>query len=254
MSKAEWREGLSCEERDRAIESILDVALPACETSRGRMRENLAALSLRALFFGIEDCVILAVIIALAGAVSMAFMTEPEHSALAVFMLAPLFFATLQGLVAWKDRESGTIAWRAVCRMTVLELHAVRMLVFGAMAILFTVPLAAAAWIASAYMVSFWWMLSLAAASLAIFGAFSLLLFRLSAAGRARGAAPGLVAVLVPIIAWMLLGMLLAVLPASAAVLLAVPAVVYFAVAVVATVLFVHLVTEICTMSSAEYA
>ncbi len=51
MSKAEWREGLSCEERDRAIESILDVALPACETSRGRMRENLAALSLRALFF-----------------------------------------------------------------------------------------------------------------------------------------------------------------------------------------------------------
>ena len=156
MSKAEWREGLSCEERDRAIESILDVALPACETSRGRMRENLAALSLRALFFGIEDCAILAVIIALAGAVPMAFMTEPEHSALAVFMLAPLFFATLQGLVAWKDRESGTIAWRAVCRMTVLELHAVRMLVFGAMAILFTVPLAAAAWIASAYMVSFW--------------------------------------------------------------------------------------------------
>ena len=25
MNKAEWREGLSCEERDRAIESILDV-------------------------------------------------------------------------------------------------------------------------------------------------------------------------------------------------------------------------------------
>lgn len=254
MSKAEWREGLSCEERDRAIESILDVALPACETSRGRMRENLAALSLRALFFGIEDCAIPAVIVALAGAVPMAFMTEHEHSALAVFMLAPLFFATLQGLVAWKDRESGTIAWRAVCRMTVLELHAVRMLVFGAMAILFTVPLAAAAWIASAYMVSFWWMLSLAAASLAIFGALSLLLFRLIAAGRAHRAAPGLVAVLVPIIAWMFLGMLLAVLPASAAVLLAVPAAVYFAVAVVATVLFVHLVTEICTMSSAEYA
>ena len=187
MNKAEWREGLSCEERDRAIESILDVALPACETSRGRMRENLAALSLRALFFGIEDCAILAVIIALAGAVPMAFMTEPEHSALAVFMLAPLFFATLQGLVAWKDRESGTIAWRAVCRMTVLELHAVRMLVFGAMAILFTVPLAAAAWIASAYMVSFWWMLSLAAASLAIFGAFSFCFFGLARQGERAG-------------------------------------------------------------------
>ena len=254
MSKAEWREGLSSEERDRAIESILDEALPSCEASYGRMRGNFAALSLRALFFGIEDCAILAGIITLAGAAPLTFIAEPGDAALAVFMLAPLFFAALQGLVAWKDRESGTIAWRAACRMTVLEFHAARMLAFGAMAILLTVPLAAAAWVASARMVSFWWMLSLAAASLAIFGAFSLLLFRLSAAGRARGAAPGLVAVLVPIIAWMLLGMLLAVLPASAAVLLAVPAVVYFAVAVVATVLFVHLVTEICTMSSAEYA
>lgn len=254
MSKAEWREGLSSEERDRAIESILDEALPSCEASYGRMRGNFAALSLRALFFGIEDCAILAGIITLAGAAPLAFIAEPGDAVLAVFMLAPLFFAALQGLVAWKDRESGTIAWRAACRMTVFEFHAARMLAFGAMAILLTVPLAAAAWVASERMVSFWWMLSLAAASLAIFGAFSLLLFRLSAAGRARGAAPGLVAVLVPIIAWMLLGMLLAVLPASAAVLLAVPAVVYFAVAVVATVLFVHLVTEICTMSSAEYA
>lgn len=254
MSKMEWREGPSCEERERAIESILEVALPAYETSHGRMRRNLAALSLRALFFGIEDCAILAAIIALAGALPMAFMAEPEDSALAVFMLSPLFFATLQGLVAWKDRESGTITWRAACRMTPFELHAARMLVFGAMAILFTVPLAAAAWIASARMASFWWMLSLAAASLSIFGVFSLLLFRFSATGRAHGAAPGLIAVLVPIVAWMLLGMLLAVLPASAAVLLAVPAAVYFAVAAVATVLFVHLVTEICTMSSAEYA
>mgnify|MGYP000829852113 FL=1 len=65
MSKAEWREGLSSEERDRAIESILDEALPSCEASYGRMRGNFAALSLRALFFGIEDCAILAGIITL---------------------------------------------------------------------------------------------------------------------------------------------------------------------------------------------
>lgn len=254
MSKAEWREGPSCEERDRAIESILDVALPSCETSRGRMRKNLVALPLRALFFGIEDCAILAAIIALAGVLPMALMAELEDLALAVFMLSPLFFATLQGLVAWKDRESGTIAWRAACRMTPLEFHAARMLVFGAMAILFTVPLAAAAWIASARMASYWWMLSLAAASLSIFGVFSLLLFRLGATGRARGAASGLVAALAPIVFWMLLGMLLTVFPASAALLLAVPAVVYFAVAAAAAVLFVHLVTEICTMAFAEYA
>ena len=110
MSKAEWREGLSCEERDRAIESILDVALPACETSRGRMRENLAALSLRALFFGIEDCAILAVIIALAGAVPMAFMTEPEHSALAVFMppcSSRRFRALLHGRIEKAEQSPG---------------------------------------------------------------------------------------------------------------------------------------------------
>ena len=72
MSKADWREGLSGEERDRAIESILDDALPACEAPRARMRGNFAALSLRALFFGIEDCAILAGIITLAGAAPLA--------------------------------------------------------------------------------------------------------------------------------------------------------------------------------------
>lgn len=254
MSKAEWREGLSSGEHDRAIESILGEALPACETARGRMRGNLTALSLRALFFGIEDCAILAGIITLAGAAPLAFMAEPEDAALAVFMLAPLFFAALQGLVAWKDCESGTIAWRAACRITVLEFHAARMLAFGAMAILLIVPLAAAAWIASARMVSFWWMLSLAAASLATFGAFSLLIFRLSVAGRMRGAAQGVVVPLAPIITWALAGMLLAMLPAAATALLAVPAAVFFAVAAAATILFVRLIADACTVSFAEYA
>lgn len=254
MSKADWREGLSSEERDRAIELILDEALPACEASRGRMRGNFAVLSLRALFFGIEDCAILAGIITLAGAAPLAFMAEPGDAALAVFMLAPLFFAALQGLVAWKDRESGTIAWRAACRMTVLEFHAARMLAFGAMAILLTVPLAAAAWIASARMVSFWWMLSLAAASLATFGAFSLLIFRLNVAGRMRGAVPSPIVATAPSVAWIALGALLSVLPGAAAVVLAVPAVVFFTVAAAAAALFVRLATSMCTMSSVEYA
>lgn len=254
MSKADWREGLSGEERDRAIESILDDALPACEAPRARMRGNFAALSLRALFFGIEDCAILAGIITLAGAAPLAFMAEPGDAALAVFKLAPLFFAALQGLVAWKDRESGTIAWRAACRMTVLEFHAARMLVFGAIAILLTVPLAVAAWIASERMVSFWWMLSLAAASLATFGALSLLIFRLSVAGRMYGAAQAVVISLMPIVTWAFAGMLLAMLPAAAAALLAVPAVVFVAVAAAATILFVRLIADVCTMPFAEYA
>ena len=114
MSKAEWREGLSSEERDRAIESILDEALPSCEASYGRMRGNFAALSLRALFFGIEDCAILAGIITLAGAAPLAFIAEPGDAALAVFMLAPLFFAALQGHAGvWGDGDS---AHRAACR------------------------------------------------------------------------------------------------------------------------------------------
>lgn len=254
MSKAEWREGLSSEERDRAIESILDEALPSCEASYGRMRGNFAALSLRALFFGIEDCAILAGIITLAGAAPLAFIAEPGDAVLAVFMLAPLFFAALQGLVAWKDRESGTIAWRAACRMTVFEFHAARMLAFGAMAILLTVPLAAAAWVASERMVSFWWMLSLAAASLATFGAFSLLIFRLNVAGRMYGAAQVVVVPLMPIAIWALAGMLLAMLPAAATALLAVPAVVFSAVAAAATILFVRLIADACTMLYAEYA
>lgn len=254
MSKAEWREGLSSEERERAIESILDEALPACETARGRMRGNLAALPLRVLFFGIEDCAILAAMVAVAGAIPLAFMVEPEHAVHAVFMLSPVLFAALQGLVAWKDRESGTIAWRAACRMTVLELHAARMLLFGALGVLFTVPLAAAAWAAIESAVSFWWMLSLAMASLAVFGVFALLIARFAVSGRKRETAPAPIAATAPLVAWIALGALLSVLPGAAAVVLAVPAVVFFAVAAAAAALFVRLATDMCAVSSVEYA
>ena len=97
-------------------------------------------------------------------------------------------------------------------------------------------------------------MLSLAAASLATFGALSLLIFRLSVAGRMYGAAQAVVISLMPIVTWAFAGMLLAMLPAAAAALLAVPAVVFVAVAAAATILFVHLIADVCTMPFAEYA
>ena len=68
------------------------------------------------------------------------------------------------------------------------------------------------------------------------------------------GAAQAVVVPLMPIAIWALAGMLLAMLPAATAALLAVPAVVFFAVAAAATILFVRLIADACTMSFAEYA
>lgn len=245
---------LSSEERDCAIESILDNALPTYAARCRRMVENLACLSPRALLFGIEDCAIAAAIIALVGMISMAFMGDLERAVFAIIMLSPVFFATLQGLVAWKERESGTIGWRAACRVTFFELNAVRTLLFGAMAVLLTVPLAAAAWIASSHAVSFWWAMSLAAASLTLFGVFSLLVFRFLLPGRGFGVAAGPFSATASMAGWVVLGAVLSVLPGSAAALLAVPAVVFFAVAFAAGVIFIRLVVNIGAARSVEYA
>jgi hypothetical protein len=68
------------------------------------------------------------------------------------------------------------------------------------------------------------------------------------------GAAQAVVVPLMPIVIWALAGMLLAMLPAAATALLAVPAAVFFAVAAAATILFVRLIADACTMPYAEYA
>lgn len=242
-------------ERERAIASIVDGAMSSYVPPRRRMWETYTSLSLRDLLFGIEDCAALSLCTFITGLIPAAIIADSGGVAAAVFVLSPLFFAVLQGLVVLRDVESGTVAWRASCRVSFQELGALRMLVFGAVAVLLTVPFAVVIWAASAGSASFWWTLSLAAASLAVYGALALFVYRGFISARSgRGLLGEMGAVAIPAVVWIGAGVGIGAFPNAAELLFAVPPMVFFVVALVAAFLFIRSALDIGTFSTAEYA
>ncbi len=237
--------GMSEAERDAAVGRILDAALPEPARPLSRLCEIARAVTPGMLVFGVEDCVFVATVSALFALVPAGWAAGlPEQVAVALFIVAPVFYVLVQALCTWKDVESGTMAWRSACRVTPRELDALRMLAFGAAAVVVCVPIAAFMWVASARVASFEWMLSVSCASLSVYAAMALALMRLFSRMRVRRAGRGSRAgVALPIVAppavWLGGCAALAMDPEFGNVVLSVPAVMFALVAVGAASLFV---------------
>lgn len=237
--------GMSGAERDAAVGRILDAALPEPVSPLSRLCEIARAVTPGMLVFGVEDCVFVAAISALFALLPAGWAAGlPEQVAVALFIVAPVFYVLVQALCAWKDVESGTMAWRSACRVTPRELDALRMLAFGAAAVVVCVPIAAFMWVASARVASFEWMLSVSCASLFVYAAMALALMRLFSRMRVRRAGRGSRAgaalpIAAPPVVWLGGCAALAMDSEFGNVVLGVPAVVFALVAVGAASLFV---------------
>lgn len=237
--------GMSGAERDAAVGRILDAALPEPVSPLSRLCEIARAVTPGMLVFGVEDCVFVAAISALFALLPAGWAAGlPEQVAVALFIVAPVFYVLVQALCAWKDVESGTMAWRSACRVTPRELDALRMLAFGAAAVVVCVPIAAFMWVASARVASFEWMLSVSCASLSVYAAMALALMRLFSRMRVRRAGRGSRAgaalpIAAPPVVWLGGCAALAMDSEFGNVVLGVPAVVFALVAVGAASLFV---------------
>lgn len=237
--------GMSGAERDAAVGRILDAALPEPVSPLSRLCEIARAVTPGMLMFGVEDCVFVAAISTLFALLPAGWAAGlSEQVAVALFIVAPVFYVLVQALCAWKDVESGTMAWRSACRVTPRELDALRMLAFGAAAVVVCVPIAAFMWVASACVASFEWMLSVSCASLSVYAAMALALMRLFSRMRVRRAGRGSRAgaalpIAAPPVVWLGGCAALAMDPEFGNVVLGVPAVVFALVAVGAASLFV---------------
>lgn len=209
------------EERRRAVRAIVDEGLP----SPGKRWE----LPLSVLFFGVGDCLFLAVLITgicfvpLAAAV---FQRSPLAPLL--FLLSPLLYASLQFLTAWKELSTGTLEWKQTCRIPFRVLTALRMLVFGGVSVTVCVPADMLLWELSRHRAALPWMLGVSFSSLFLYAALSLFCQRF----RRREmmlAAPAL---------WLALGTILLCWEEGAALLLRVPALVFFLLALAGLALF----------------
>lgn len=209
------------EERRQAIRAVVDEGLP----SPGKRWE----IPLSVLFFGVGDCLFLAVLITGICFVPLAVAVF-QRSPLAplLFLLSPLLYASLQFLTMWKEFSTGTLEWKQTCRIPFRVLTALRMLVFGGVSVMVCVPADMLLWELSHRRAALPWMLGVSFSSLFLYAALSLFCQRF----RRREmmlAAPAL---------WLALGAILLCWEEGAALLLRVPALVFFLLALTGLALF----------------
>lgn len=216
------------EEKAQAITEILS----ASDLTGVGLRAQLASIkkfSISTLFFGLGDCMFLAVLFALICVVPTSLAaTEQGPVVPMLFLLSPVLYAALHLLTWWKETLSGTLEWKQTCRLSFGMMTALRMLVFGGAATLLCVPQCFLMWFVIGRKISFLFMLSVSFSSLFLYAALALAL---------RKSRWGIF--FVPVF-WLVAGIVMLCWERASIILLEVPSIVFFllAVAAFAAVLF----------------
>lgn len=197
------------EERQAAIRRIV-------ELSGVEQRARRRSVPLSVVFFGVEDCLFLPVLAALLCLIPGAALARFDTVAPLLFLFSPALYAALYLLTAWKDTMSGIAEWRRSCRLSACTLLALRMLVFGGLAVIVCVPADILLWLTSGRSWSLPWMLGLSFSSLFLYAALTLFCLRLR---------QGMV---IPPAVWGVTGLLLLVWERGSELLLRVPILVLF--------------------------
>ncbi len=163
------------EEKKIAINSVLDAAgLP--KQSLWALLADAKKLPLSVLFFGVGDCLFLAVLISFVCVVPAAAVVASEQTKFLplLFMLSPVFYTALYLLTEWKEAMTGTLEWKKTCKLSFRSLVALRMLVFGGIATMLCVPQGLLLWHLSGMQTPLLWILSVSFASLFLYAALTL--------------------------------------------------------------------------------
>lgn len=217
MTKHEQIPMPSDAERKQSISAILD----ASTIPEKRLWKRLASvrgLPLSMLFFGVGDCLFLALLFALLCIIPASAAAAEQHAILPLlFLLSPALYAALHLLTRWKESMSGTLEWKQTCKLSFGSLTALRMLFFGGAATVLCVPQSALLWYIGGMEIPLLWMLSVSFASLFLYAAFSLALTRRQTWTSAVAAPAG----------WLCIGVILLCWEKASQFLLQVPAVVF---------------------------
>lgn len=200
------------EERQAAIRRIV-------ELSGAEQRARRRSIPLSVVFFGVEDCLFLPVLAVLLCLIPGAAAARFSPMAPLLFLFSPALYAALHLLTAWKDTASGVAEWRRSCKLSACTLLALRMLVFGGLAVIVCVPANILLWLTSGRSWSLPWMLGLSFSSLFLYAALTLFCLRLR-----RG-------IIFPPAVWGVIGLFLLVWKRGGELLLRVPVLILFVLA-----------------------
>ncbi|MBQ4626863.1 MAG: hypothetical protein IJB45_06400 [Clostridia bacterium] len=126
-------------EKQKSIEYIKENGLVKNENLFSVIKNVYRNLGIKNIFFGVGDCIFLALICVLA-ALGISSKMELEYLNCTVLVTAPMFFVIAHLLTSWKDYMSGTNEQKAVCKYKPVHITAFRMLTFSLVSIACDVP------------------------------------------------------------------------------------------------------------------
>ena len=134
------------EERDRSIAHIIAEGTPQPRRLTTELPDLFRAVGLHGLFFGIWDCAFLALLASVVIWLGCLTVVTQEGAgiSLALFITAPAFWAAMHWLSLWKEWMGGTYELLMTMRCTIRQLTVLRMLVFGAVAVVLSTAVSSA--------------------------------------------------------------------------------------------------------------
>lgn len=161
----------SRDEINRSVNMILDQGLPE------KPRVSWKMLSLRDVLFGVEDCTTIALSVYLVTMVAFAVLSYKGAPFIPLqFLSAPMLFGGLLYLSMWKDIMNRTVEWKQVCRVDYRYLTVCRMLLFGAVSVVMSVPGNLLLWQVTGRSIDLLWIISFSFASLFLYGLVAVLI------------------------------------------------------------------------------
>ena len=222
-------------EKNAAVAQILHMGLPA---RRGLMDVLESALNAQVLFFGVTDCIFLSILAAALLLLPLLFSIPQMdgYPAPLLFLTAPVLYALLLGLTAWKEAQSGLLDWKRSCRLSLQTVSALRMAVFGGGSVLVCVPVNVWLWSVMKGELPLSWMLGVSLSSLFLYGLLSLVCLERLRWGQ----------LVAPPVIWLALSGLLLIWDGASAWLTALPGTVFLVLAGVALTLYLLELKRFC--------
>lgn len=135
---------LSESERKESIKFIIQNGMPEKQSLISVIPDVFRSVGLRGLFFGVSDCVYLALLASAVLWLCILSVTEMNSTLLYVlFAASPFLYASLHFLTSWKEMMNGTYELMMTFRCSLKQLTVLRMLVFGSLSVVLSVLLGA---------------------------------------------------------------------------------------------------------------
>lgn len=121
------------EEKNCSINLILDRGIPSKKYLQIEISRLISEIGLRNLFWGIWDCVFLALLGGITMGVLFIIPSAMQEQLLPVglLLISPAVYALLHFLTMWKEQQIGLYEIKMTCHYSLKELTALRMAFFG---------------------------------------------------------------------------------------------------------------------------